>query len=227
MNDYYKILGLEDHPADLREAKKAYAKRLRKTRPDDDPEGFMKLREALNSAQNYIANREYYAAQEKAEAQKETKEEETTEEQTRTDTQTRPQPTQIHEAENTAQTAHEIHDNAAQSDDMSEPQPEPVIEEIEQTGDQILMSRLSKAFNDPFLKNDKAHWASILDDKDNLSIDEYIDFEERFLSALINAYNSWIENKKENSSLNRPIPTNIENLIFDKMEWRTLQDVDL
>ena len=111
---------------------------------------------------------------------------------------------------------------------LEEPEPEleTNIEDVKQSGDQILMSRFSKAFNDPFLKNDKAHWTELLDAKRDLSIDEYIDFEDRFRGALINAYNDWIDAKKEKPTKRRPLSSLIENLIFDKMEWRFLQDVD-
>jgi len=43
---YWTVLGLEEAPKDRRTLKKAYAKKLRETRPDDDPEGFMRLRDA-------------------------------------------------------------------------------------------------------------------------------------------------------------------------------------
>jgi len=55
---YYKVLGLDGPPNDLKTVKKAYAKALRSTRPDDDPNGFMKLREAYNFAKQDIAYRE-------------------------------------------------------------------------------------------------------------------------------------------------------------------------
>lgn len=53
---YWKILGLDKAPEDRRTVKKAYAKKLRETRPDEDPEGFMRLREAHDRALNYVAN---------------------------------------------------------------------------------------------------------------------------------------------------------------------------
>ncbi|MEP6343367.1 MAG: hypothetical protein ABJ275_08635 [Maricaulaceae bacterium] len=209
MATYYEILGLDDHPSDMKSAKRAYAKKLRVTRPDDDPEGFMKLRDALDAAKNEIAWREHDAAQidEPAIAPAE-------------DSVTLNAQEDEPSAVNISPEA--INDLLAETP----AEPEPVIEDIEPTGDQVLMSRFSKAFNDPFMKNDKAHWSKLLDEKIDLTIDEHIDFEERFRGALINAYNQWIEDKKEQPTLRRPLPHPIENLIFDKMEWRFLQETD-
>jgi len=218
---YYEILGLADHPVDLKTVKRAYAKQLRITRPDDDPEGFMKLREAFDIAKQEIAYRAYDAvavdsdtpltdAADNVEISPQNDQERKT-----------PSPQIILSDDVVAEPTSD--DSVA----LEETPPEPeMVEEIEHTGDQILMGRLSKAFKDPFLKNDKAHWASILDDKASLSIDEYIDFDERLRNALVEAYNQWIEEKKENSTKRRPFSNLIENLIFDKMDWRFLQETD-
>lgn len=53
MSSVWEVLGLDGPTDDQRAIKKAYAKKLRTTRPDDDPEGFMALREALEQATYY------------------------------------------------------------------------------------------------------------------------------------------------------------------------------
>ncbi len=51
-NDPFVILDLEKDTATVAAVKKAYSKKLKVTRPDDDPEGFMILREAFTQAKN-------------------------------------------------------------------------------------------------------------------------------------------------------------------------------
>lgn len=217
MADYYKVLGLDGPPNDLKTVKKAYAKALRSTRPDDDPNGFMKLREAYTFAKQDIAYREANADDINAEQDS-----------------SGDVAQDLQSADITPDGAEQITDKALSAlledtppdnkalPEASDEQPE----EIELTGDQILMSRLMKAYKDPFLKNDKAHWGKILDDKADLSIDEYLDFDSRLRNALIDTYNQWIEDKAKDKSKRRPFPSTIENLIFDKMEWRFLQEAD-
>jgi len=68
MRDYWKILGLDEPPADMKSAKRAYAAKLKVTRPDDNPEGFMELRDAFEIAKQHI----YYAQHEKERIARET-----------------------------------------------------------------------------------------------------------------------------------------------------------
>ncbi len=53
-NDPFKILGLRRNEATKASVKKAYSVKLKETRPDDDPEGFMALREAYEQASNIV-----------------------------------------------------------------------------------------------------------------------------------------------------------------------------
>lgn len=70
MNWAFALLELE-HDADERAVKRAYAKRLRITRPDDDPVAFQQLHEAYQTALHWAQERlewEQEAAQEPADA---------------------------------------------------------------------------------------------------------------------------------------------------------------
>ncbi|MGB0844019.1 MAG: hypothetical protein ACPGVN_04675 [Alphaproteobacteria bacterium] len=52
-------LDLEGETRDLKTVKRAYAKKLKVTRPDDDPEGFRKLRQAFDDAKQHIQWAQY------------------------------------------------------------------------------------------------------------------------------------------------------------------------
>lgn len=58
-DDPFKILGLERKGATEADLKRAYAKKLKTTRPEDDREGFMALREALEQAKNQLKWADY------------------------------------------------------------------------------------------------------------------------------------------------------------------------
>lgn len=66
---YYEVLGLEEPPADRKAVKRAYSKMLKETRPEDDPEGFMRLRDAHDLALNIIARQAENAAWQAEQAQ--------------------------------------------------------------------------------------------------------------------------------------------------------------
>ena len=57
---YYEILGLEAPPTDRKAVKRAYSKKLKVTRPDDDPDGFMRLRDAYDRALDILARQEAF-----------------------------------------------------------------------------------------------------------------------------------------------------------------------
>ena len=53
MRGPWKTLGLDGPTKDLKAIKRAYAAKLKVTRPEEDPEGFMALRDALDAAKRY------------------------------------------------------------------------------------------------------------------------------------------------------------------------------
>ena len=59
---YFEILGLDAPPSDRKAVKRAYSKQLKVTRPEDDPEGFMRLRDAHDIALNIVARQAEQAA---------------------------------------------------------------------------------------------------------------------------------------------------------------------
>ena len=65
---YYEVLGLDAPPADRKAVKRAYSKMLKVTRPEDDPDGFMRLRDAHDIALNIVAREAENAAWEAEQA---------------------------------------------------------------------------------------------------------------------------------------------------------------
>jgi len=59
-SDPFEVLGLDAKTATEVDVKRAYAAKLKTTRPDDDPEGFIRLREALEQARNRVRWRDEY-----------------------------------------------------------------------------------------------------------------------------------------------------------------------
>lgn len=57
MSSPWEILGLPGPTGDRKEIKRAYAAKLKVTRPEEDPEGFMALREALGDATVYAVHK--------------------------------------------------------------------------------------------------------------------------------------------------------------------------
>ena len=55
MAEFYEVLGLDAPPKDRRDVKKAYSKKLKVTRPEDDPDGFMRLRDAHDYALKWLS----------------------------------------------------------------------------------------------------------------------------------------------------------------------------
>ncbi|HSI62877.1 MAG TPA: hypothetical protein VLE43_07150 [Candidatus Saccharimonadia bacterium] len=57
MNDPWQILILDRHTATEKDVKAAYARLLKQHRPDTDPEGFRRVREAYEAALDWLRNR--------------------------------------------------------------------------------------------------------------------------------------------------------------------------
>lgn len=64
----FEILGLDPQSATEADIKKAYSRKLKVTRPEDDRDGFMKLREAFTAARNHARFTEQDNAAAEAEA---------------------------------------------------------------------------------------------------------------------------------------------------------------
>ncbi|WP_026940936.1 hypothetical protein [Hellea balneolensis] len=203
MQDYWEVLGLDEPPADLKSAKRAYAAQLKVTRPDDDPEGFMLLRDALE-----IAKQDMYHKLHNAELEKEAQ---TAQNQTVQDDVSE----FLHEDQRPENSNEVIKLEAAPTEakQLEYPRFYPEIQEI---------------LNDPILRNDKNAWEQLIEKARETSIDDYIDFDillRRYLLDLLGYYDG--DAKKHNRN-RKPslISSFIATYIFKAMEWHKASERD-
>jgi hypothetical protein len=179
---YYKELGLDAPPEDRRAVKRAYSKRLKETRPEDDPEGFMRLRDAHDMALHILAH------QPQPELSYETLIEDAAE----------PEP----EVETQEDTSYSI-GGPRGFDPAPELEPEPQLEaeEPEDTRYSVggprgfaapaepqkppLYEELKALINSADRRNDRESWNGLFRKAKLLDIDDYVDFEDMVLDAML------------------------------------------
>ena len=54
MADHWSMLGLEEPTRDISAVKRAYARKSREYHPEEDPEGFLRLREAYQIGRAHV-----------------------------------------------------------------------------------------------------------------------------------------------------------------------------
>ncbi len=215
---YFVILGLEEPPADRKAVKRAYSKQLKLTRPDDDPEGFMRLRDAHDMALQILTHKAEDAAWEAAQDQAEVKEEDTT---------SLPLDTDLTYADlipdtegNIAQseTSYAIGpspslDAPAQTDIWSEPE---VSRELP-----LRVERLALLAS-PDRYNDRKSWNALFSEARQLDIDEYVDFENLLLEDILR-FHGYFEDDTPHfdqpEKLPQKISPSITASLFKTMNW--------
>lgn len=169
---YYQILGLSEPPEDLKALKKAYAKKLKVTRPEDDPNGFLQLREAFEFGKRQFSSKA--------------------------------------SVPRVSQT------------DKTNPAPNPIIELkdfiVEEAGPEFTSESLLRDFHEimksPNSREDSSPWVELFEKVNDLSIDDYIQFEDSFRLALLQAYERW---SKVHRGSPPSLPRHIEKYIYKKM----------
>ena len=156
---YFEVLGLDAPPADRRAIKRAYSKMLKVTRPEDDPDGFMRLRDAHDFALQVLEQ----DAQDLTYA-------------TMIEDAAEPVPTRDDEPEDTSYAiggprGFDIPDSVPEA--KPEPQDPPLYEE------------LKSVINDPDARNDRNAWNRLFRAAKELDIDAYVDFENMVLEAML------------------------------------------
>lgn len=183
-HDPFEFFGLDRKSATLAELKTAYAQRLKTTRPDEDRDGFMALRDAFEGARREIEWREQYGDDDDG-----AWDEEGWEEEERDDSSGEQE---LHAAE--ADTSSPVLDDIEPLDENAAPQIEPV-----ESGFEPQVSAVDQAMEDiealtksPFASSSFKPWEAILERDDLQPIDEYQDFSNRLRWFVCNAtgYNS-------------------------------------
>lgn len=191
----WDILGLDAPTDDIRVIKKAYAKKLRVTRPDDDPAAFMALREALERAKHYAS----YAHEED-------------------DAFTATLNSTDSLANETETPSPAVMTVSSDNFDLVSP-----VQNSAQTSPvQDLLSEVETILKEPFARTDKSQWAKIFDDERLDAIDNMIDFEDLFRNFLLDEFGYFDgDTKKSNRKRNPPlIPSRLGTMIFNNLGWR-------
>lgn len=195
MSDVWSTLGLDGPVDDLKIIKRAYAAKLRQTRPDDDPDGFMALRDALDAAKSYVN----FGAQANITH--------------RSFTQTNQIVEDIFEPSITA-TPNEISDSL---DDVAEAETEGNM----QSPVASLITDVQALLKDPFGRADTSRWNLIFEDKRIEAIDDANDFDQAFRDFLLEYFGYFSgDTGLSNSNRSPSVITRIVGYhIFEKMGW--------
>jgi hypothetical protein len=213
MANIWKTLGLDGPSADVKTIKRAYAAKLKVTRPEDDAEGFMALREAFSMARNYAR---YHAEETEVSP---------------------PSPAQI--KLESAPEAPLTNDDSPNETLRSWPQeiesqiapPNPqAIDEAEkppQIDEELprLLTKVDALLDSPIERNKDSVWGGVFTDLNELSIDDYTEFGDRFLYMLIERVereqNRMIQtaHKTKRYNTNFNINTRLARKIFATLGW--------
>lgn len=201
MTSIWDRLGLDGPTEDLRTIKKAYAKKLKSTRPDDDPEAFMALRDALEMAQHHAR----YAQMESVEYE--------VLRDAIADVQ--PAPTSPEHDEKPSTQDNIFSETEAATDTISA---EPVIPS---PASQVI-DDVHKLMLDPFGRTDVKRWSALFNDERLDAIDDMNDFEDALLHYFLDNF-GYFDGDTKRFNINRtprPINPTVATHIFNEMGWR-------
>lgn len=238
--DSWSLLGLDGPTGDLKAIKRAYAKKLRVTRPDDDPEGFMALRDALENAKfaaQYHVEEEDYAHQEVVIEPVDTA---TPEIESSAPAKDIPEPEHgftplpedklipdSHRPQKESKDDGDVFDSLDRpaeeiaEDAPQEPEP-PYVPPVKKSNVEQVMEELIALYKDPFGRLESRRWEKLLEDPRLDGIDEAIDFEDSFRCYLLDEFGYFDGDESRSNRKGNPplITTRIGTIIFNKMGWR-------
>ncbi len=208
MNQVWKTLGLDGPPEDMKALKRAYAKKLKVTRPEEDPEGFMALRDAFNHGQ-YLVRSAQQALQDDSAPLSET-------------AAPLPEPPAASEdgIGRAAPPEKAPDETIFLSDLLPEPsEPEPEIPERSPAAQ--LVDAVHVMMGHPFKRSEKESWAQIFDDPRVEPMDDWVEFDHRLRDYFLQIFGAYDGNESDNNRNRKPklISTRIGTYIFDRMDW--------
>jgi len=212
--NYYEVLGLDAPPADRKAVKRAYSKMLKITRPEDDPEGFMQLRDAHDLALNILAqdasNASWGAQQVSVQTSYKSEQ---------TDGDTLPQPSltygdMLPEEEPVSDTSYSI----GPTPNLDAPV---TLEAFTQAPSEPLIEDLNTILNNPTHYNDREHWNILFRKARQLDIDDYVDFEQLLLDHVLRFHGFFDDHPNYNTPEKMPqkLSPSIAASLFKTMSW--------
>lgn len=207
METWWEILGLDAPISDLKAVKRAYAAKLKVTRPDDNPQGFMELRNAFEIAKQHV---QFAAIDAEQTPLQEEDNNAFLHEDMRTETIV---PDTKFESAGTA-----ISEDNSELDSLPSTEPEypPFYKEI------------NAILDDASKRNNRQSWEQILASAKQYSIDEFIDFDTTLRHSLLARLGYYDDHVRiQNRNRERPfIMPFVATYLFKNMEWYKVDDRD-
>ena len=210
---YFEVLGLDEPPVDRKAVKRAYSKMLKVTRPEDDPEGFMRLRDAHDLALSIVARQTEDASWEAQQT--------VTVQTSYSPEEPAPQPApepgltygdMLPEEEPVSDTSYSIG-------------PTPNLDApvtLQQFVDAPpLLDDLDRLLSDPKFYNDREQWNILFRKARQLDIDDYVDFEQSLLDRILR-FHGYFENHPDHDRPERmpqKFSPSITASLFKTMSW--------
>lgn len=245
---YYEILGLDAPPLDRKAVKRAYSKMLKATRPEDDPEGFMRLRDAHDIALNIVAreaeNAAWKAEQELYKAQPtEPLEKSNSEDGEELDTAEAKltYADMIAKPESASETSYSIGPSPSLEAPLSLPekietQPDtsyaignsPSLEapvpfsEPQVPKTPPLIEMIESLLEDAKTYNDRENWNQLFRKARQLDIDDYVDFEQLLLDKILQFHGYYYDNNPLHDTpekMVQKLSPSIAASLFKTMNW--------
>lgn len=204
MEESLDILGLSELPEDRRALRKAYAKKLRTIRADEDPEGFMKLRDALEHIEFLFTHNIQMTDHENQGAANDVGADTTLE---------RVQPADINDSQpQMSPNAFDVPSPIFSTSDASS------ITAAEMPQIYNIIDEAISVTQDPWKRNNLDTWKDIFERADLEDIDNFAEFENAMRHRFVEL--AWeAEQKNDSVKVWREVDLNVAKFIFITFQW--------